>query len=180
MTFHPKGLRAGSKRATELIAIPKEVLDSPAFAARLAARQISIEEFIETRGSGTLRKNKAIGMNVTSHALHERIAYEFGYFFEACPERFVTWGEPRSEGDCKPLTEAGWHTQRYAEMCLFPGDEMSCKYIQVEIDGEKREGVGIVIRQTSAPWVPKGHMVFCIIAEYNVKKGHFKNAINPC
>ena len=152
----PPGLRVRGSRATEIIALPDEASVGQAFKHRLAMRSMSIAEFMETRGSGTLRKNEAIGMNTTSHALHERVAYEFGYPFEALPERFVTWGEARSEGDCKPLTEAGWHIERYASISLFPSDEIECKFITAEVDGVRREGVGIVIRKTSAPcsWLP--------------------------
>lgn len=171
----PDGLITGGSRATQLLSIP----DAPDFHKRLAVRLMSMEEFIETKGSGTLRKNKAIGMNVFSHALAERVAYEFGYAFEACPERFVTWGEPRSEPDCKPLTETGWHVERYASVCLFPGDAVEAKYLIVEIDGVRREGVGMVVRKTSAPWLPKGYMVFAIIAPYAPGVG-FAEARNPC
>ncbi len=176
----PLGLRTNGSRATVIVPIPKKVRKSGAMAQRVAMREMGMEEFTETRGSGTLRKNKRIGMNVASHALDERVAYEFGYPFQACPERFVTWGEPRSEENCKPLTEVGWHVERYASMCLFPGDEMACKYIIVEKDGVRTEGVGIVIRKTSVPWLPKGYMVFCIITEYSPIRHNFLDAVNPC
>lgn len=170
------GLRTGGSRATDLIPIPANL---EGFQSRIDIRLLSIEEFINSKGSGTLRKNKAIGMNVTSHALHERVAYEFGYQFEICPERFLTWGEARSEGDCKPLTEVGWFAERYASVCLFPGDEIEVKYLTAEVDGVKREGVGIIVRTTSAPWIPKGYVVFAIIAEYVEGKGYLE-ARNPC
>lgn len=173
----PNGLRTSGPRATELTQIPSDIVIHP---SRLAMRLMSISDFIESRGSGTLRKNKNVGMNVASHALNERIAYEFGYAFEACPERFITWGEARSEGDCKPLTEAGWHIERYASMCLFPGDEIEAKYIIVEIDGSRREGVGLVVRKTSIPWLPAGYVVFAIITTFCPVRERFLKAQNPC
>ncbi len=176
----PPGLRVRGSRATEIIPAPSAEAIGQAFLPRLAMRNMSIDEFIETRGSGTLRKNAAIGMNTTSHALHERVAYEFGYAFEALPERFVAWGEARSEGDCKPITEAGWHVERYASVSLFPGDEIECKFIEAEVDGVRREGIGIVVRKTSAPWLPRGYIVFSIIAEYSREKGVWLPAVNPC
>lgn len=179
MSKRPPGLRVSGSKATEIIAMPVVAADS-AFAYRVEMRLLSIEDFTATRGSGTLRKNKSIGMNVTSHAMHERVAYEYGYYFETCPERFVTWGEARSEGDCKPVTEAGWFIERYASVSLFPGDEIETKYITVERDGEKREGIGIVVRKTSVPWLPTSYIVFCIIAEWDHAKGGFKAAVNPC
>lgn len=171
------GLRINGVKATEIISIPENISVSK---NRLIMRNMFIEEFIETRGSGTLRKNKSVGMNVSSHALHERVAYEFGYPFEAVPERFLTWGEPRSEGDCKPITEAGWHIERYASMCLFPGDEVEAKYLIVEVDGERREGIGLIIRKTSVPWLPKGYAVFAIITTFCPKLECFLPAQNPC
>jgi hypothetical protein len=171
----PPGLRVHGSRATEVRPLPKN-----APAGRTAIRSMTMDTFIEQRGSGTLRKNRAIGMNVTSHALAERVAYEFGYGFEAMPERCVTWGEARSEPDCKPLTEAGWHIERYAAVCLFPGDEVEAKYLIVESDGERREGVGLIVRVTSAPFIPAGYTVFAIIAEFSVTRGRFLEAKNPC
>lgn len=177
----PKGLLVEGSRATEVtLTLTDEICASPAFKQRVEIRAMSMSEFIDSRGSGTLRKNRSIGMNVSSHYLHERVAYEFGYAFEVLPERFVTWGEARSEGDCKPLTEAGWHIERYASVCLFPGDEMECKYLIVEVDGKRREGVGIVIRKTSARWIPPGYMVFAIVAEYSPSAHDFLPAVNPC
>lgn len=175
----PPGLRTEGSKATVIIPLPDLATDSP-FWYRRAMRIMGIDEFTATRGSGTLRKNKSIGMNVASHALHERVAYEYGYYFETCPERFVTWGEARSEGDCKPVTEAGWFIERYASVSLFPGDEVETKYITVERDGEKREGIGIVVRKTSVTWLPSNYIVFCIIAEWDHEKDEFKAAVNPC
>lgn len=181
MSEERPGLRVGGSRATDVRALPElRAVGHPGFGARVAMRMMPMDVFIATKASGTLRKNAAIGMNTTSHALHERVAYEFGYGFEALPERFVTWGEARSEPDCKPLTEAGWHIERYASVCLFPGDEVEAKYIIAEIDGVRREGAGLIVRVTSVPWLPRGYVVFAIIAEYSPAEGRFLPAINPC
>ena len=107
-------------------------------AERARIRRLTVAEFVERHASGTLRKNRRLGMNVSSHLLQERIAFEFGYGFECLPERFVTWGEARSEGECPALTEAGWHIDRYAHVCLVPGDEIETKYLIVETDGARR------------------------------------------
>ncbi len=153
------------------------------FAQRIAMRLMSMETFIETLASGTLRRNRRIGMKSGSHAMHDRVAWEFGGGFESCPESFVTWGEARSEWDSKPITEAGWSTERYAAICLFPGDEMESKWISINEGGEDhkhRAGVGIIIRKTSASWLTPGHIVFAIIAEYSTDKHKFLKARNPC
>lgn len=147
---------------------------------RIAVRMMSESEFIETHASGTLRKNKRLGFTSRSQYLHERAAFEFGYAFECTARNRVTFGDPFTEGDCKPLTEAGWHIDRYLTMSIFPEDYFEPKYIIVEdSDGSRREGVGIIVRQTSAPWVPSGFLVFAIIAEFNKAKGEWLPAVNP-
>lgn len=160
--------------------MPEAVRTCEAFAQRVKMRLLPMDEFVETRASGTLRKAGYCGANTTSHSQHDRNAYEFGYKFEALPERFVTWGEARSEPDCHPLTEAWWLIERYASVSLFPGDEVEGKYIVVEVGGVRREGVGIIVRKTSVTWLPKGYIVFAIIAQYDPKTHDFMDAVNPC
>lgn len=175
----PSGVRVSS-RSTASCNPPDDETVRAWQVQRFNVRFDSMDAFIEARGSGTLRKSARLGMNVKSHALHERTLYEFGGAFDCQPERFVTWGEARSEPDCSAVTEVGWYADRYAATCLYPGDEMEVKYITVEQEGFRREGLGIVIRKTSAPWVPQGYMVFAIIAEYDATKHDFKDAVNPC
>lgn len=175
------GLRTSGSRATDIIQIPNEEILNKWMEHRLKVRNMSMDEFIENYGSGTLRKNKRIGMNVSSHSLSERAHYEFGAYFECLPERFITWGEARSEPDCSPITEVGWYTERYANLCLFPGDEIEVKYITVEAPGEiKREGIGLIVRKTSAHWVSKGFTVFAFITIYNPTIHDFEEARNIC
>lgn len=169
--------------ATQIISLPEGLAAlkaSDPFYARVKHRTMNMNEFVETCGSGTLRRNTRIGYNVASQKLHERAAWEFGWAFEVVPERCVTWGQPRSEGDCHPVTESGWFADRYNQVSLFPGDETEVKYLHVESEGVKREGIGLVIRKTSAAWVPVGYMVFAIIAEYDQKTHDFLPATNPC
>ena len=155
--------------------------DKPNFSNRIKVRNMSNEDFIKTKASGTLRKNQSIGMNISSQLLHERIAYEFGYYFECLPQRFISFGEARSEGDCKPITEIGWYVERYKSINLYPGDEIETKYIIVEDSpGNRREGIGLVFRTTSYKFVPNSYMIFCIIIKYNPITHDFEPAINPC
>ncbi len=174
-------IRIGQSRATQKCPMDPAVRKCKSFARRVAARLMSRGEFIERHASGTLRKNLRLSMDCDGQYLHERVAFEFGYGFEAVHETRVTWGTPISFGDCKPVTEAGWFFDRYVEVSAFPGDEFSVKYIMVEYpDGSRREGLGIVVRKTSATFVPEKHMVFAIIAQWSTKKNKFKGAVNPC
>jgi hypothetical protein len=176
-------LRIISDMKTELITLcnPEELARS-AFAARVALRTMSKEEFIREKGSGTLRKNTKLGMDNARQYLDERAAYEFGWAFEARPAKQVTIGQAITEGDSHAITELGWHAERYVSHMLFPGDEAKVAYITVEVMGERREGVGIVITKTSANWLPTDSdmIVFAIVTEWDAKAKDWKEATNPC
>lgn len=110
----------------------------------------------------------------------ERTAYEFGWGFECLPRSRVTFGDAYTEGDVHAITEAGWHIERYLELSTFPEDRFEAKYVQVEHkDGKKREGIGMIVRETSASFVPSGHIVFAIVAELDVATGEWRDAENP-
>jgi hypothetical protein len=147
---------------------------------RVRARFMSEAEFLFLHASGTLRKNARLGFDYKKQLLHERTAFDFGYGFEAIHESHVNWGTPITEGDCHAITESGWHTDRY-ESIAFPGDEFEVKYLKIHTgNGPDREGVGIIIRKTSAPYVPNNYVVFSLIAEVGVVKHDYKDAVNPC
>jgi hypothetical protein len=117
-------------------------------AARVALRTMSAGEWIETHGSGTLRKNKRIGFSWKAQYKEERTAYEFGWLFECVPASRVMWGIPITEGDCPAATEAGWHIERYMTMRFFEEDVFEAKYIKVEYpEGTTKEGIGMVVQQ---------------------------------
>lgn len=176
------GLRVGGKQATEKFVSPlAEEMNNPSspYALRSRARFMSNQEFIENHGSGTLRKNSRLGFDHKKQMLHERTAFDFGYGFECVHESHVNWGVPITEGDCHPITEAGWHIDRYQFMA-FPGDEFEAKYLKIHTLSGDREGVGIIVRKTSAPYVPAGFVVFALIAEVDLKKHDYNEANNPC
>jgi hypothetical protein len=148
---------------------------------RVELRLLGAEEFIDRHASGTLRKNRALGMVWRSQYLQERTAYEFGWEFECLPRSRVTFGDAYTEGDCAPVTEAGWFCERYLSLVAFPGDRLEVKYLNVEYaDDRKREGIGLVVRETSASFIPEGHIVFAIVAEFDPVKKRFRPARNPC
>ena len=133
------------------MSIKETTLSSPALSNRLRIRQMSAEDFVDEKASGTLRKNKRLGFVWHPQYLHERVCYEFGWTFEVLPRSQVTFNDALTAGDCKPLTEAGWFIERYQSLSVFSEDQFEAKYIQVEErDGKRREGVGIVVTQTSA------------------------------
>lgn len=145
----------------------------PGILKRVKERMMSAEEWIETHGSGTLRKNKRIGFAWKQHYMEERIAYEFGYPFEMAPRSRITFGDAISGGDEKAITEAGWHIERYMTLSVFSEDYFECKYIVfAETEEKTREGIGIVVRQTSFA-IPSGNIIFAIVAPFNKFTGTF-------
>lgn len=165
---------------TQVVNISEAAVKSPALAGRIKIREMPATAWVDEFASGTLRKNKRIGFAWNSQYLHERVAYEFGWTFEMLPRTQVIFNDPITEGDCKPLTEAGWFIERYKSLSVFPEDTFETKYILVENrDGTRREGVGIVVTQTSAFWIPKGHIVFAIVAEHSKTLKNFRDARNP-
>lgn len=165
---------------TVKVEMASNVRGCPALEKRVKIREMSAEEFTESHASGTLRKNKRIGMAWQSQYLQERTAYEFGWAFECLPRSRVTFGDAVSEGDCHGITEAGWHCERYMNMSVFPEDKFEVKYINVEYsDSTRREGIGLIVRQTSATFIPNGHLVFTIVTEFNPTRKEWLEARNP-
>lgn len=165
---------------TEIVPISESVKKSEALAKRVSIREMNADAFIQNHASGTLRKNKSIGMAWHQQYLEERICYEFGWEFECLPRSRVTFGVPNTEGDCSALTEAGWHIERYMNLHVFPEDQMEAKYIIIEnADGKRKEGIGIIFKQTSAPFIPKGHLVFAIVSPFEPYSHKWMHANNP-
>jgi hypothetical protein len=165
---------------TRVVPIDPVIATCPPLARLVGVRLMDADTFVEKHASGTLRKNKRIGMVWREQYLHERAAYELGWTFECLPRSRVTFGDAYTEGDVKALTEAGWHIERYIELSVFPEDVFEAKYLNVEYkDGATREGVGMICRQTSATFVPSGHLVFAIVAEFDPKTKQWHDAVNP-
>lgn len=165
---------------TKVVPLGEHMASCPAMARRVAVRTMEADAFVEAHASGTLRKNKRLGMVWREQYLTERIAYEFGWTFQCLPRSRVTFGDAYTEGDVHAITEAGWHIERYIELSCFPEDRFETKYLTVEYkDGVKREGIGIIVRETSAIFVPGGHIVFAIVAEYDPARAVWCDAENP-
>lgn len=165
---------------TKVVPINEDIKSCPALTKRVAQRLMGAEEWVEKHGSGTLRKNKRLNMTWRAQYIEERTAYEFGWEFECQPRSRIMFGDAYTEGDASAVTEAGWHIERYLEMSIFPEDYFECKYINVEYStGEKKEGIGIVVRETSASYFSGGHIVFAIVAEFDPIEKDWKHAQNP-
>lgn len=165
---------------TIIVNMNEAIKNCEALKNRINLRTMNADQWIDIHASGTLRKNKRLGMAWKSQYLEERIAYEFGWEFECQPKSRIMFGDAYTEGDSSAVTEAGWHIERYIEMNIFPEDKFECKYINVEYStGEKKEGIGIIVRETSANFIPTGQIVYSIIAEFDTIKNEWKHANNP-
>lgn len=145
-------------------------------------RSKDAEQWVDDHGPGTLRKAKRLGYSWRKMYLHDRVAHEWGWEFRITQKSRVTFGDAFIEGDEPALTEACWHQERHIALNRFPdSDSYESKYLYVDPGdgGPKLEGVGLILRRTSAAWLPPGHIVYCIIARYNVEKGKWKKARNP-
>jgi hypothetical protein len=151
--------------------------------ALIGKRLMNPKDWINLHGSGTLKKNKRIfpGMVWKSQYLEERTCWDFGWEFECVPRSRLTFGDAITEGHNHSVTE--WHIERYMERnanCVILGDKVQRKYIHVEYpDGTKKEGLGIVVISTTAKFIPNDHVVFAIIAEFDVEKDEWLPAVNP-
>lgn len=155
--------------------------DREAAMPRGIVRKKTPEQWIEDHGPGTLRKAKRLEYVWRPMYLEDRTAYEWGWGFKMIPRSRVTFGDAIIEGDEPSMTETCWHQERYFTLNPFPdSDRFEAKYIYIERSGElKLEGAGIILRSTSALWVPSGHIVCSIIAEYDTVKHRWKKARNP-
>jgi hypothetical protein len=142
-------------------------------------RTDSEEAWISAHASGSLRKQRLLGMRYRDLYIHERIAYTLGYGWEVLKTSRVTFNDALAEGDSRPHTEMAWHAERTISLNPYPEDVYQVKYLIIEDEGGKRrEGVGMILSQTSIPWIPSGSIVLTLISEY--KNGHWEPAINPC
>lgn len=146
-------------------------------------REMPEEAWVDRYASGSLRKAKALGFSYRALYLEERCAHDFGWTFRVLPRTRVTFGDAMMEGDCPPLTETCWFANRILARNPFPdSDVYEVKYIKTyttDVTGEmETEGVGLIVRQSSANWMSAGHLAFVIIAEW--KGSGWESAKNPC
>lgn len=157
---------------------------SPREHATLAGglRESSENDWILNWASGSLQKARQLGFAYRTLYLEERCAHDFGWTFRCLPRTKVTFGDALMEGDCPPLTETCWFALRLKCRNVFPdSDKYEVKYIKTyktDVTGASDiEGVGVVVRTSSADWIPQGHIVFAIIAEW--RNGEWLEAKNP-
>lgn len=140
-----------------------------------------IESDLKDRLSGTLKKNATIGFKSVSQLNEEALAQTLGWGFESLPTTFVTFNEAITEGDCHSLTEVGWHIDRLLNVHIFEEDIFELKYIVIhDTDGNiQRQGVGVVLKETSVSWIMKSHLVFALLTEYDNKQKEWSDCLNP-
>jgi hypothetical protein len=151
--------------------------DLPPAHPRRMLREMDKSTFMHAYASGTLAKSARLGFDIHDAYIQERTQLEFGAGFEIVPRSRVTYSDIKLIPSAA-LTELGWHAERMIELRPFESDAFVCKQIEVSYaDGRIREGAGILVEQTSAKWVPAGHMVLALVAER--LKGQYASALNP-
>lgn len=167
--------------------VPCTVLDStPGLALQYKMRNTPLDKWLTTheladRLSGTLRKGSKIGFLSRELLKSEAIAQTMGWGFESVPGSYITFNDAILEGDCHPLTEAGWHVDRMLHTHIWPEDHFELKYINVqgEHGNVTRQGVGIIVRKTGIQWIPGGHILFAMLTEYCPVKKTWTECVNP-
>lgn len=135
---------------------------------------------LNDRLSGSLKKAHRLGAKINDQLRQEALAQTLGWTWESVQSSYLTFNDAVSEGDNHSLTEAGWFADRWLAINLFDEDFYEYKYIIISNpDGSRREGVGLICRETSIQWVQPGSLIFCIIAEYDVNCEEWNEAKNP-
>lgn len=146
----------------------------------IAARTIGNAAWIDAHGSGTLRDNKQLNFVWSIQCLSERCAYTFGYGFGAYKSTNVSFNDSISECDEAAYTLAGRWMKRYQANKLFPEDYFELKYIIIKNDAGEREweGIGVVVRETSAIFVPDNMIVVAKVCEYKPHEHAWGQPVN--
>lgn len=145
----------------------------------LAPRLMTNAEFVEKHGSGTLRDNAALGFVTSIQCLAERVAYTFGYGFASYKQDRVVFNDSISECDEPAYTQSGRWFKAYLAKRLFDEDYFEIKYVSItEHDGSAWEGIGIIVRETSALFVPDGVLIVAKLAQYDAKRKAWEPFVN--
>lgn len=136
---------------------------------------------LSDRLSGTLKKNARIGFKHNSQLEGEAICQTLGWGFEVIATTYVTFNDAITEGDCHSLTEVGWHVDRLLSVNPFEEDYFELKYINIQdMEGNiERQGVGLIVRETSVQWIRKGAICIALLTEYNSRSGEWTECVNP-
>lgn len=140
----------------------------------VSMREMSMNDWITKYGSGTLQKSRKLGFDIYDKYLEERVKFEFGFGFEILPKSYLTISDIKLVS-ASALTELGWHLERMIEIRPYDSDWFIGKYIQLGKDD--RQGACILLKESSASWIPKGMMIFAMVAPFS--DGKYLEAINP-
>lgn len=146
----------------------------------LEKRTMSLHDFAEKHGSGTLRDNLRLGFYCGLQGISERCAYVFGYGFSPYKSFHVSFNNSITECDEQAYTLAGRLFKRYNAWKRFPEDYFEIKYVIIENESGSRdwEGIAVIIRETSAKFIPDSCLVLAKVVEYDRNSHSWKNVIN--
>jgi len=173
---------------TKTVELNKELknINNKGISLQVLMRETLLKDWLKTeslldRLSGTLRKNARIGFKYNSQLEQEAICQTLGWGFELLPTTYLTFNVAISEGDCHSITEVGWHFDRLLSVHIFPEDIFELKYINIQdIEGNiERQGIGIIVKETSIQWIGNSKLCFALLTEYNNKTKEWSECVNP-
>jgi hypothetical protein len=143
-------------------------------------RTMSNTDFIKNHGSGTLKDNKDYGFIWSIQCLSERLAYTFGYGFTAQKSHLVVFNDSISECDETAYTMSGRWFKAYQSKKLFNEDYFEIKYVSIKNeDGSKNwEGIGVIVRETSATFIPDNIIVVAKVCQFNHHTQQWEKPVN--
>lgn len=123
------------------------------------------EEWINSyRSSSTLKRSMRLGGSFHELYIHERVAWEYGYHFDAVPSSRICTGAVIAEGDCPELTESQWLVESYLERNPTINGTFSYIVIYDKDSNIEKQGIGLVI--TSPTFLDGcGRKIFAITSE---------------
>lgn len=162
------------------VKVPLSDISSKLPSRIIEARTQSNSAFIEAHGSGTLRDNKDVGFVWSIQCLSERLAYTFGYGFGGYKAHNVIFNDSITECDEDAYTLAGRWFKAYNAKKLFEEDYFEIKYVIIKNDKNQKvwEGIGIIVRETSATFIPDNIIVVAKVCEFDAQREIWLKPIN--
>ena len=151
----------------------------PQFKELLGLRFVPDDVFIAQYGSDYLKHAKATGIGCRDLCLAERVRFVFGRPFECLPSTQVMKGRQIAIEGYDQVAEATSLINKL-RVHSFLGDTYDPCFLDASYrDGTKKLGFGVIVKETSAHFIPRGYVVFVIITEYDGTDHSWKPVVNP-
>lgn len=147
-------------------------------AARAALVAVDPRHWVQVYGSGSLRRALEEGMSWRDMYLHERVALEYGYGFEAVLASRLETGTPLASGDDAATTETCWWARALRFRAQRAGLALEVRVFQATVAGlgePPRTGFALELVPTPRPaWLPAGRRLIAFTTDASGR------TVNPC